>query len=170
MPLKAHLTSLFLAILLWPALASAHEAGFSGQIAATLHFRPDDRPVAREATDIRLIDLRSADGTFTAANCRCVVEIRQSGRLLATLPMKSAGSSLAATYTFPASGNYDLRLKGEPLPSAAFEPFSMDFHPHINRADGGSALDGLLLAGGAVVLAILGLLSVSLLRPRRTAI
>ena len=129
------LAALLVAVLAFmPTIAFAHSVGFDNDFTATLHFAPDDKPVAGHESDIRFIDIREQTGKFRPELCDCRATIYQNGRVLQNLQLSAVGPDLAGRYTFQAAGAYEVKLIGAPRKGETFAAFKISYPLQIDRA------------------------------------
>lgn len=137
--------------------ASAHVLKVDGEISAELHIEPHDNPVSGKPISYELF-FDDTSNRFSLAKCDCVADIKQNGRTIATQNLHATGVlSSENVYSFPESGEYELRISGEPKQPGAFQKFSLSYPQHIS-APGGSGVQPfprLLAVGLGVGIAVI---------------
>lgn len=155
-------------VVLLPAGVSAHQTGFNGAMAATLHFSPNDSPLSGQSTSISLIELKYQGATFDPENCDCRLEITSSGKSLATSQLSFSGRDLNTHYNFPSKGTYELIFKGAPRTAGTFTSFQIHFTENIERAAIAptNPIENLFLLGALAAIIILAVvMAIIFLRP-----
>lgn len=128
---------IFLAILIFFPLAtpiSAHILKTDATIGAVVHLDPDDDPIAGVPTAI-YFEITSTAGAFSLDDCDCFVVISSDEFELSRQVLVSAGNAIfspASPYTFPALGNYEIKLIGSSR-SDSFKDFMIETQTNVRR-------------------------------------
>ena len=98
-----------LTILLLASPVRAHEyyEAESGTATVVMHVTPDDDPIAGNESKI-YFDIGSVD--LTSNQYSITVSIRNPDGAEVTVPAKSTGQTVQASYTFPVVGTYQIEL------------------------------------------------------------
>ena len=119
---------------------SAHFPATSGTINAILHIEPDDYPTAGSPQTLYLI-LSDSANRFNLASCACELSISKNGQpayYTAVKPPPAGQPTVYSTagmpYTFPAAGNYQIMMTGQPLHPGSFQPFTLNWNFQIPAA------------------------------------
>lgn len=136
-----------------PAAAWAHELATDDAIGVVLHVDPVDDPIAGKPSSF-FFDFDDRDNKFSLDHCHCTVTIRQNGITLVSEQLRETNISAAsATYTFPATGVYQIVVNGVPQPQNAFQPFTVSYDIHVNR----QVTANLTARSGWVIAVVVGL-------------
>lgn len=129
------LAFVFIAITVSPA-AQAHVLKFDNGIGAVLHMDPQDDPVAGELTRF-YFEFSDKTGTFDAQTCDCSVEVSRNNVTLEKLAVRTdSREALAAQFTFPLRGAYQITVSGSPKNSGAFPSFTLSYVVRVNKGAG----------------------------------
>ena len=117
--------------LLAPAVASAHELKFDGNMGAVLHFNPDDNPTTGAPTDF-LIFFNDETGKFKLSGCDCSVTFLKDGRAIDTEQLVLSTDQISDNhYTFTEPAVYSFHVVGTPKVADSFQPFTLDYEVRI---------------------------------------
>lgn len=128
---------LLLSILLLPAVTSAHFLKTDGSIGAIIHITPDDDPVAGEVSAL-FFDIKDREDKFRVEDCDCELQIFQNGTSLFSESLLTNGDDVSASYTFPNTGVYEVKLSGAPINSQGFQSFNLSWDIRVDRGAGGN--------------------------------
>ena len=122
--------------LLTPA-AFAHTVATDNSISATVHVSPNDSPVPGEVSTM-LFEFKDPKKEFSVAACDCAVTILRDEKDIYTGKLGQNVSDVSAvhaefSYTFPETGDYEVRVAGLPQDGARFEPFELEFPVRVGQ-------------------------------------
>jgi hypothetical protein len=144
---------------LFTSSASAHVLKVDGTIGAVLHVEPDDDPVAGTPSKLEL-EFDDTTGTFKMSNCICKIEIRQSGKNVASKDMVAGGETEGhLSYTFQKAGEYSVLATGTPKQPGDFQKFSLRYDVHATSREKSAQPIPILLWVGLGLLVVLLLLA-----------
>jgi hypothetical protein len=123
---------------LWIAPAWGHQVKITGDVGATIHFEPRDRPQSQTSTQVWFALTKKGGATIPLKDCNCQLKV-------GPFPGESTARSLdlvainaekyqeipSATLTFPTAGVYGLELTGKPLKTGDFKPFRLYFETTV---------------------------------------
>ena len=112
--------------------ASAHFLATDGNIGAELHIEPNDEPVVGLSQTF-FFALKDKNNQLTPGNCDCTFVIEENKKTLYMQPIfqntpSPSLSSATASYAFPRTGVYTVKLIGKPLSDNAFQPFTLTWN------------------------------------------
>ena len=115
----------------------AHEVEISGEVGATLHIEPDDKPRAGEPTQVWFALTAKGGRVIPLSECNCNLKVysepsKQGATPLLEPPLKEKAVELyqnipSAEVSFPKIGAYKLELSGSPKPNAKFSRFNLSY-------------------------------------------
>ncbi len=124
--------------MLLPVPAWGHKVKADGQVGATIHFEPNDRPKAQEPTKIWFALTKKGGTTIPLKDCSCQLQIKQlpGNQKLPTPQLQAISAEKyqdipSATVLFPQSGAYNLELTGQPIKVGDFQPFKLEFEATV---------------------------------------
>ncbi|WP_225913894.1 hypothetical protein [Leptolyngbya ohadii] len=115
----------------------AHEVETAGNVGATIHVEPNDRPRAGTSSLVWFALVKRGGQAIPLSDCNCALSVyaqpRRSGDRPLQQPALSATSAEgrsnlpSARVTFPRAGTYDVVLRGSPKTPGAFNPFQLSY-------------------------------------------
>jgi hypothetical protein len=116
---------------------TAHQVETSGNVGATIHIEPNDRPRAGTPSLVWFALVKRGGQAIPLSDCNCALSIytqpQQSGDRPIQQPALRATSAAgrdnlpSATVTFPRAGTYEVVLRGSPKTPGAFNPFQLSY-------------------------------------------
>ena len=121
----------------------SHQVEISKDVGATMHLEPNDNPRVNKTTLTWFALTRKGGKIIPLSQCKCTLEIyqkpyRQGNTAIAKPQLKSVSAEgykniPGANITFSEVGSYELVLKGSPVKSGDFTPFTFNFSVIVAR-------------------------------------
>lgn len=115
----------------------AHEVETAGNVGATIHVEPNDRPRAGTPSVLWFALVKRGGQAIPLSDCNCALSVYAQPRRSGDRPLQQPAlrattaegqSNLpSATVTFPRPGTYEVVLRGSPKTARAFDSFQLSY-------------------------------------------
>ena len=127
---------IILFFLLFVNLVSAHSQKFDQSFGLILHVEPNDEPVAKQKSDLRLL-FTQTPANFDPAQGSCIVEIYQGEKLLYRQDVfreTQKIDDIHFNFVFPEIGIYKVKVAGVPDQTGIFQSFNFEYDLRVEKS------------------------------------
>jgi len=162
---KYFLLTLFLIInLTLTGFADGHTLKTDKQFGLILHIDPNEEPVARELSNIKLL-FTQMPNNFDPSQGSCIVEIYKSDQLIYQQDVfkdLQSVDDIHFNFTFPDLGIYKIKVIGKPDQSDSFQSFNFNYDLRVEKSAKSDLLTNhsniFLLIGGLFLLLLISVI------------
>lgn len=120
-----------------PSQALAHSTESDGDISLTIHFDPEDDPIAYQQTGF-YFHFMDKTNKFKAQDCECTFTVIKGGSEIYSQPLfrdnaTPSLNTITLVYTFPEKNIYQVKVTGKPTTANAFKSFAFTFDIRVER-------------------------------------